>query len=64
MILLSFSRHVNLSRKKRPENGNARFRLLEVANLDFNSLMGKVGGWKALPREGFDGQLAILYAKI
>lgn len=38
----------------RPENGNAPFRLLEVANLDFNSLMGKVGGWKALPREGFD----------
>jgi hypothetical protein len=33
----------------------ARFRLLDVADLDFNSLMGKVGGWKALPREGFDG---------
>jgi hypothetical protein len=31
------------------------FRLLVVANLDFNSLMGKVGGWKALPRKGFDG---------
>jgi hypothetical protein len=26
-----------------------------VANLDFNSLMGKVGGWKALSREWFDG---------
>jgi hypothetical protein len=33
----------------------ALFRLLEVANLDFNSLMGKVGGWKALSREWFDG---------
>jgi hypothetical protein len=32
----------------------ALFGLLEVANLDFNSLMGKVGGWKALSREGFD----------
>jgi hypothetical protein len=31
------------------------FCLLVVANLDFNSLMGKVGGWKALSREWFDG---------
>jgi hypothetical protein len=29
--------------------------LLKIANLDFNSLMGKVGGWKALSREWFDG---------
>jgi len=42
----------------------APFGLLKVANLDSNSLMGKGGGWKALPREGFDGQSAILYAKI
>jgi hypothetical protein len=43
----------NASEDRKAET--ARFRLLEVANLDFNSLMGKAGGWTAFPEEGFNG---------
>ena len=46
---------LNLVRTTYQKPEMARFRLLEVANLDFNSLMGKVGGWKVLSREWFDG---------